>query len=124
MRDFEGNCTIAGEKIFLLRNMASSNSKVYYSTALKFSAKENNFIMKKRVFMICEITIINADFRISENASHFKKTLKQIKSKPKFCFENSGHTFAEIAMILTCAKIQRKVLMFGEVGASERSFCS
>ena len=31
--------------------------------------------------------------------------------------ENRGHNFVENAMILTCAKIQRKILMFGEVGA-------
>ena len=79
--------------------------------------------------MIFEIMIINADFRISENASHgriFKKTLKQIKSKPIFFFfffENRGHTFAENAVILTCARSQIKVLMFGEVGASENYFC-
>ena len=73
--------------------------------------------------MICEITIINADFRINENASHvvFKNT-KKIESKPKLFFENRGHTFAENAMILTCAKSQRKVLMFGEVGPSESYF--
>ena len=76
--------------------------------------------------MICEITINNADFRISENASHvvfLKKALKQTKSKPNFFFLNRGHTFAENAMILTCVKSQRKVLMFGEVGASENYFC-
>ena len=43
MRDFDGNCTIAGEKFFLL-NLTSSDSKVYYAIALKFSAKENNLI--------------------------------------------------------------------------------
>ena len=37
-------------------------------------------------------------------------------------FENRGHTLIENAMILTCAKIQRKVLMFGEVEAPESSF--
>ena len=36
--------------------------------------------------------------------------------------ENSGHPFVENAMILTCAKIQRKILMLGEVGAPESSF--
>ena len=54
--------------------------------------------------------------------SYFIKNTKT-KSKPKFCFENRGHTFAEIVMILTCAKSQRKVLMLGEVGASENYFC-
>ena len=56
------------------------------------------------------------------NASHsvFKNTKTQIKSKPIF-FENHGHTFVENAMILACAKIQRRVL-FGEVGALGSSF--
>ena len=44
-----------------------------------------------------------------------------MKSKPIF-FENRGHTFVENAMILTCANIQRKLLMFGKVGAPESSF--
>ena len=52
----------------------------------------------------------------------YLKTLKQIKSKAKLFFENRGHTFAENAMILTCPKSQRKVLMFGEVGPSEIYF--
>ena len=65
---------------------------------------------------------INTDFWIFVNASHsvFLKRTNKIKSK-KF-FENAGHSFVENAMILTCAKIQRKVLMFGEVGAPESSF--
>ena len=78
--------------------------------------------------MIFEIMIINADFRISENASHvvFLKNTKANKIKTNFFFfffENRGHTFAENAMILTCARSQIKVLMFGEVGASENYFC-
>ena len=52
----------------------------------------------------------------------FKKTLKQIKLKTNFFLENCGHIVVENVIILTCAKIQRKVLMFGEVGAPESSF--
>ena len=37
-------------------------------------------------------------------------------------FENRGHTFVENTMIISCDKIQRKVLRFGEVGAPESSF--
>ena len=37
-------------------------------------------------------------------------------------FENHGHTFVKNAMFLTSAKIQRKILMFGETGAPE-SLC-
>ena len=65
---------------------------------------------------------INGDFRIIVNANHgafMKNTKTQIKLKPIFFFENCGHTFVEIAMILTCANIQRKILMFAEVGDSE-----
>ena len=47
---------------------------------------------------------INADFRIFVNV------------------ENRRHTFFENARILTYANIQRKVLMFDEVGAPESSF--
>ena len=54
----------------------------------------------------------------------YLKTLKQIKSKPKLFFENRGHNFVENTMILTCAKSQKKLLMFGEVGAFENYFCS
>ena len=60
--------------------------------------------MKKKVSTICEIMNINADFRIFVNV------------------ENRGHTFVENARILTYANIQRKVLMFDEVGAPESSF--
>ena len=42
--------------------------------------------------------------------------------KTKTFFENRGHTFVENTMILTCTKIQTKMLMFGKVGASESSF--
>ena len=48
----------------------SSNSKVYYAIALKFSAEQINLIAKKVVSAICEIININADFRIFVNASH------------------------------------------------------
>ena len=50
------------------------------------------------------------------NASHSaflqKNTKTQIKLKPKL-FLKIGHTFVENAIILACAKIQRKILMFG-----------
>ena len=46
----------------------------------------------------------------------------QIKLKPNFFFENRGHTFVENAMILICANIQQKTLMFGEVEASKSYF--
>ena len=59
--------------------------------------------MKKKVSTIFEIMNINADFRIFVNV------------------ETRGHTF-ENARILTYADIQRKVLMFDEVGAPESSF--
>ena len=59
--------------------------------------------MKKKVSTIFEIMNINADFRIFVNV------------------ENRGHTF-ENGRILTYADIQRKVLMFDEVGAPESSF--
>ena len=40
----------------------------------------------------------------------------------KKIFEDLGHTFVENTMILSCDKIQRKVLRSGEVGAPESSF--
>ena len=51
-----------------------------------------------------------------------KKHENTNKIKTKNLFENWGQNFVEKAMILTCAKIQRKVLIFGEVGAPESSF--
>ena len=35
---------------------------------------------------------------------------------------NCGHSFVKNAMILACAKVQRTISMFGEVGAPESSF--
>ena len=66
---------------------------------------------------------INIDFRISLNASHivFLKKQNTKKIKTKSFFENRGHNFVKNAMILTCAKIQTKILMFGEVGGPEKS---
>ena len=63
---------------------------------------------------------INVDFKIFVNASHrifLKKHKNTNKIKTKFFLENHGHTFLKNAMILRCAKIQRKILMFDEVGA-------
>ena len=74
---------------------------------------------------ICKIMNINVAFRIFVNASHsvpLKNTKTQIRLKPIFFFENRGHTFVENAMILTCPEIQRKLLMFGEVGTPESYF--
>ena len=88
--------------------LTSSNSKVYYAIALKFSAKQINFITKKKVSSICEIISINTDFRVFVNASHtvfLKKNTKTNKIITKNLFENRGHTFVENAMILTCANI-------------------
>ena len=54
----------------------SSNSKVYYAIALKFSFKQINLITKKRVSTTWKIMNINEAFRIFVNASQsilFKK---------------------------------------------------
>ena len=51
----------------------TSNSKVYYAIALKFSARQINLITKKSVSAICEIMNINVDIRILVNASHSVK---------------------------------------------------
>ena len=45
----------------------------------------------------------------------------QIKLKPKI-FLKIADTFVENAMILMCANVQRKILMFGEVEAPECPF--
>ena len=45
-----------------------------------------------------------------------------MKLNSKFYLENRGQAFVKNAMILTCARIQRKILMFDEVRASESSF--
>ena len=63
------------EKSFFFRTLlfltlTSSNSKVYYAIALKFSFKQINLITKKSMSVICEIMNKNADFRIFVNASH------------------------------------------------------
>ena len=47
-----------------------------------------------------------------------KNTKAQIKLKPNFFLK----IVDENATTLTCAKIQRKLLMFGEVGAPESFF--
>ena len=82
-------------------------------------------ITKENLSAICEILNIKVGFRIFVNATHsifLKNTKTQIKLKIFFFFfENGGHTFVENAMILICAKIQRKML-FGEVGAPESYF--
>ena len=70
--------------LFLTSN--SSNSKVYYAIALKFSAKQINLIIKKSVSAICDIMSIYAEFKI------FYKTNK---IKINFFFKNSRHTFVE-----------------------------
>ena len=84
-----------------------------------------NLITKRSVSAICKILNINTDFRIFVNASHsvfWKKHENTNKIKTKYFFENCGHNFVKNATTLACAKIQRKVLMFGEVGAPESSF--
>ena len=76
---------------------------------------------------ICEIMNINVDFKTFVSASHsafLKKHKNANKTKTKNFFENHGRTFIENAMILTCPKIQRKILMFDEVGAPESYFCN
>ena len=62
-------------------------------------------------------------FLRKKNKSKNKIKIKtKLELKPRFFWENSGNPFVENAMILTCAKIQRKILTFGEVGAPESSF--
>ena len=70
--------------LFLTSN--SSNSKVYYAIALKFSAKQINLITKKSMSAICDIMNIYAEFKI------FYKTNK---IKIKLFLKNSRHTFVE-----------------------------
>ena len=68
---------------------------------------------------------ITVDFRIFVNASYsvfLKKYYNVNEIKIKHLFENLGRTLVENAMILTCIKIQRKMLIFGEVGAPESYF--
>ena len=59
------------------------------------------------------------------NASHsifLKKDYNTNNIKTKFFCKNRRQAFAKNAMILTCAKIQGKLLMFSEVGTLESSF--
>ena len=59
--------------------------KDFYAIALKFSAKQINWIRKKSVSAIYKIMSIHVDFRIFEDASiaYFKKNTKtQIELKP------------------------------------------
>ena len=68
---------------------------------------------------------ISEEFRtfVSANQTVFLKIhLNASKTKIKFFYENHGHALVENVMILTYAKIHRKILMFGEVGAPESSF--
>ena len=67
----------------------------------------------------------NVDFRTFVSASHsvfLKKHQNVNKIKIKNSFKNRGRTFVENAMILTCVKIPRKKITFGEVGAPESYF--
>ena len=64
---------------------------------------------------ISEIMNVKVDCRFYVNALHrvfLKKHQYASRFKTKFFFENRGHTFVRNAMILTCAKIHRKTLMF------------
>ena len=71
---------------------------------------------------ICQIMNINRDFSERQSQRIFQKNTKtQVKLKPKF-LESRGQTFVENAMILTCAKIQRKMMIFGEIGTPEKYF--
>ena len=68
---------------------------------------------------------INEEFRTFVNANQtvfLRIHLNASKTRTRFFYENRGHTLVENIMILTCAKIHRKILMFGEVGAPESSF--
>ena len=68
---------------------------------------------------------INAELGVFRTLiiAYFLNNTKTHKINTKIFFENRGQTLIENAMILTCVKIQGKVLMFGEVGAPESSFC-
>ena len=55
-------------------------------------------------------------------ANFWKSTKTQIKLKTQF-FENRWYTFLENATVLPYPKSHRKILMFGEAGAPESSFC-
>ena len=68
---------------------------------------------------------VAVDFRIFVNANHsvFSKKYYNVNEiKTKYFFENRKRTLVENAIILTCTKIQRKILIFGEVGAPESCF--
>ena len=81
--------------------------------------------MEEKCFHDLQKIKIKVDLRAFVNTSYsvfLKKDWNTYKIKTKFCLENPSHTFTENAMILTCAKIQRKTVMFGEVGAPESSF--
>ena len=54
-------------------------------------------------------------------ANFSKNTKTKIKLKPTF-FESRGQAFVENATILTYAEIQRKMIMFGEIGVPENFF--
>ena len=128
--------------LFLTSN--SSNSKVYYAIALKFSAKQINLITKKSMSAICDIMNIYAEFKI------FYKTNK---IKINFFFKNSRPTFVENVCDLNMCQnsellkrvrdvikelsqmnrrdkysqhssiiYKKKLLMFCEIGASENYF--
>ena len=83
------NCTIGGNSFFfrklLFLTLKSSNSKLYYITAMKFSAKQINLVTKKSLSVICEIININIKyFQIFVNAIH--------KSRTHFCWEFYSQT--------------------------------
>ena len=68
---------------------------------------------------------INLELWTFVNASHKILLIIQQKTneiKFKIFLENCRHTFVKNARILTCARIQRKILMFDEVRPSESSF--
>ena len=102
----------------------SSNSKGFYAIALKFSAKQINLIWKKSVSVICKIMNIIVDFRIFLNASRsvFLKKHSNTNKIKTIIFWKIADTLYRECYDLTPANIQRKILMFGEIGAPARTF--
>ena len=56
---FKSSTTSCSSENYFFVTLTSSNSKVYYAIALKFSAKQSNLITKKSMSAICEIMNIN-----------------------------------------------------------------
>ena len=86
VRDIKGNCTIAGEELFLQQLWRAPTQKFMTLLLWNFQLNKSNLITKKSMSAICEIMNINAEFWIFWTlviAYFWKNAKTQIKLKAR-----------------------------------------